>query len=370
VGLLIDFLLKTKGGPQSLTQTLKSKKISAETAKQAIRAAQASPSPDKNLIAELRRAGNLDAATWTPTPELTQQLVEEVARSGNPANGERIYRRQSLQCSKCHAIGGAGGIVGPELNSIGASAQLDYLVESLLEPNKKVKENFHSRVVQTVDGLQYSGVPIREDKKETVLRTAEGKVVSIPSNDIEGTKDGRSLMPEGLVDPLTRKELVDLVAFLSNLGKVGEFAVGKQQFARNWKTLTWTPDAHRALNRTSFDTAATDHAALVWRNEFSLVNGFVEVTDLPQYQIHGRSPKSSFLKTELIVETKGKVVIQFETTDGIAIWINGKPRKIEKRLSLSLAKGRHQINLSVNREMSNKIRIELIASESTAARFN
>lgn len=366
---LIDFLLKTKGGPQALINALKTKTVGADAAKEAIRAVQASPTPDKNLIAELRRAGSVDAAKWQPSVKLTQSLVEEVLKSGDPVQGEIVYRQQKMQCSKCHAIAGAGGIVGPELNSIGASAQIDYLIESLLEPNKKVKENFHSRVVQTIDGLQYSGVPIREDKQETVLRTAEGKVVTIPADDIEAAKDGRSLMPEGLVDPLSRKELVDLVAFLSRLGKVGEFAVGKQQFARNWETLTWTADAHRALNRTSFDTAATDHPALVWRNEYSFVNGSLDILSLPQYQIHGRSPKSSFLRTTVQVEKAGPVVLEFDSIKGLAIWVNGKPRKIEKRLTLDLAKGNHDIHLSVNREVQSRLRLELLAAQSTAAKF-
>ncbi|MEE2641013.1 MAG: PVC-type heme-binding CxxCH protein [Planctomycetota bacterium] len=366
---LIDFLVKTRGGPEALIQALQSKTIAPDAAKEAVRASQASPTPSPKLIAQFRRAGELDAAKWTPSANLTQALLNEVRETGNPQAGEKIYRRENMQCAKCHAIAGAGGIVGPELNSIGASAQVDYLIESLLEPNKKVKENFHSRVVQTIDGLQYSGVPIREDARETVLRTAEGKVVTIPADDIEAKKEGRSLMPEGLVDPLTRKELVDLVSFLSQLGKVGEYAIGKQQFARNWETLTWTADAHRALNRTSFDTAATDHQALVWRNEYALVNGSVDVMSLPEYQIHGRSPKSSFLKTTLRVEKAGKVVLEMGPLKGTAIWIDGKPRKIEKRLQLDLSKGQHVLNFSVNREVQKTFRVELIAAESTAARF-
>lgn len=370
VALLIDFLLKTKGGPAALQKSIKNRKvIDSDAAKEAVRAVQASPTPNQSLIGVLRSAGKLETAKWVATPQLVQQLVNEVRSTGNPQRGELIYRRPALQCSKCHAIAGSGGIVGPEMNSIGASAQVDYLVESLIAPNKKVKENYHSRVVQTVDGLQYSGVPIREDEKEIVLRTAEGKVITIPAADIEAKKDGRSLMPEGLVDPLTRKELVDLVAFLSKLGRVGEFAIGKQQYARNWQSLTWTADAHRALNRTSFDTAATDNPALVWRDEYALVNGSVDVRSNPQFQIHARSPQTSFLKTDLIVDKAGKVVMEFAAIDGISIWINGKPRKIEKRMVLDLPKGTTQINLSVNREIRSHLRLELVAAESTSAKF-
>lgn len=369
VSLLIDFLLKSRNGPKLLREALSGKSIDSDVAKQAIRAVQASPSPDPNLIAELRRSGSVDAARWTLNPELLNQLVEEVSKRGDPRRGEMIYRDPKMQCFKCHSIAGAGGIIGPEMNSIGASAQIDYLIESLIDPNRKIKENYHSRIVQTVDGLQYSGIPIRENDQETVLRTAEGKIVTIPAEDIEGKKNGRSLMPEGLLDPLTRQELIDLVAFLSRLGKVGEFAIGNQQFARNWETLTWSAEAHRALNRTSFDTAANPHPALQWKTEYALVNGSVPVKDLPVFQIHGNSPKSSFLQTVLLVEKSGKVVLRFADTRGLSVWIDGKPRKIEKRLELSLDKGPHRINLSVNREQQDFVRLELLAAESTPARF-
>ena len=60
-------------------------------------------------------------------------------KEGDPFSGEKVYRRQALACTVCHAIGGAGGKVGPDFTSIGASAQPDYLIESILYPNRKIK---------------------------------------------------------------------------------------------------------------------------------------------------------------------------------------------------------------------------------------
>src|SRR5256885_271186 len=71
-----------------------------------------------------------------PAEEL-HKLMAAVRESGARPGGEAIYRRADQACSKCHAIGGAGGQVGPDLISLGASAQIDYLVESILEPSKK-----------------------------------------------------------------------------------------------------------------------------------------------------------------------------------------------------------------------------------------
>lgn len=366
----IDFLLKTKGGPQALVKELAKVQLDAEIAKLAVRSAQSSPTPNQNLLQAFRKAGNLDAAKWTPSPALTKRLLGKIKSEGNPRRGELVYRRPQLQCLKCHAIGGAGGVVGPEMNSIGASAQVDYLIESLLEPNKKVKENYHSVVVQTVDGLQFSGVPIRQTDSETVLRTAEGKVITISADDIEGKKDGRSLMPAGLVDSLTETEIIDLVAFLSSLGKVGEFAIGNRQYSRNWETLVWTKEANQRLNRTSLDTAAVDDPALTWREEIAMVNGSIDLSSLPEFKLpHSNVPKTSFLRTILQVDVAGTVTVLLEEPTGIQLWIDGKPTKTQRELTLELAAGDHQLVLAVDKSAERQARLELLAKQSTAARW-
>lgn len=366
--LLIDFLLKTKSGPAMLKRELQKKSIETEMAKQAIRAVQASPRPDKSLIESLRLAGKVDAAKWILTPELTARMIEKVA-AADPMKGELIYRREKLQCQKCHAIAGAGGVVGPEMNSIGASAQVDYLIESLIAPNKKIKENYHSKIVQTIDGLQVSGIPVRDDDNEIVLRTAEGKMVTIPAEDIEGKKDGQSLMPEGLVDSLTENELVDLVAFLSSLGKVGDFAISSKVYARNWQVLLWSQEANHRLNRTSFDTAASDEEVFQWREEYALVNGSVPLSELPQYKIHRRTPETVFLRTELNVDVAGKVQLLFDSVTEIKIWVDGKPREIAKQMDLELSKGSHRIVLAVTKSKQDPVRLELNAKESVPANW-
>ena len=60
-------------------------------------------------------------------------MIAEVAKKGNAARGEAVYRKPALACMTCHAIGGAGGVVGPDLVSIGASAPVDYLIDSIFD---------------------------------------------------------------------------------------------------------------------------------------------------------------------------------------------------------------------------------------------
>jgi hypothetical protein len=68
---------------------------------------------------------------------------------------------------------------------------------------------------------------VRQTDSELILRDAEDRELKVPLDSIDEVQDGGSLMPTGLADALTRDELVDLVRFLSELGK-GDFAIGRR----------------------------------------------------------------------------------------------------------------------------------------------
>lgn len=269
---------------------------------------------------------------------------------------------------KCHAIGGAGGKVGPDLISIGGSAPVDYLVESLLVPNKKVKENFHALQVLTDEGKVVNGIPVRKTKSELVLRTAEDNVVTIPIDSVEQSKEGRSLMPDGTVDALTREELVHLVRFLSELGKVGDFSVGKKQVVRRWQSLIFSPQANRRINRTSFDTAASDDPLLEWESRYSTVAGVLPLGGLPIFKPHREVNPTSFVKAELLVTTAGTVRLSIPDTAGLSLWVDGRPAELLADLKMPLTRGSHVLTLAIDREKRKLgVHVELIPGGEGAA---
>ncbi len=320
---LIAALVTRQNGPPALVEALANQKLAADTAKLAIRAVRAAGRPLPELEQAFQQAGQLTDAGWKLSPEERQQLAAEVLQHGDPVRGEAIYRRESLQCLKCHAIGGAGGTVGPDIASLGATAPVDYLIESLLEPNAKVKENYHAVLVATDEGKVVAGIPVRQSETELVLRDAEDRQVVIPIDAIEEKRDSRSLMPDGLVDTLTRQELTDLVRFLSELGKVGPYAIGQERVARRWQTLAWTPEAHQRLNRTSYDTAATADPALTWTPAYSRVAGDLPVEELPRFVVHRELPPASFVRCEVEVVAPGVVRLAFNGTVGLSLWVDG-----------------------------------------------
>jgi putative heme-binding domain-containing protein len=366
---LVAAVVSRQQGPGLLARSLKQTELSPDVAKLTLRAVQRSGRNAPPLLETIRAAGKLEQFGWKLTPELMQELVAEVADAGDAHRGEAVYRRKQLQCQKCHAIGGAGGKVGPDLVSVGASAQVDYLVESLLTPAAKVKENFHSLQVATDDGKIVSGIPVRETKTELVLRDAEGKLITIPADSIEARKEGRSLMPDGAADVLTRGELVDLVRFMSELGKVGEFAVGNRQFVRNWQALVYTPEGNRRLNRTSFDTAASEDPDLTWAPAYSRVGGDLPLAELDTFKPHRQLDPTSFVRFQVDVSTPGAVRLLVGPHEGLSLWLNGKPTPLTgDTVTLDMPTGRSTITLAVNQvKRREPLQVELLEAPGSPA---
>ncbi len=366
-GLFAAFLAR-KQGPGALIKAMAGKKLPPDTAKLALRAARSGAQSSDELLKAIQTAGGLDQAGWKLNPEQFAALLVDVAKLGDPARGEAIFRRDNMQCLKCHSIGGAGGRVGPDLLSVGASAPVDYLLESMLDPNKKIKENFHSQIVLTDEGRVITGVRVRESEKELVLRDAEDREITIPISAIEERRDGRSLMPDGQVDILTRQELIDLVRFMSEIGKVGPYAVSKDRLVRRWELLELTPAGKRRLNRTSYDTAATDDPALVWKPVYSKVSGELPTNALPQFVIHRDLDPTSFVRCQIDISTPGKVRLLVKAPAGLSWWVDEKPRVLAAENVLELSRGRHQLTFAVNQKQhAEPLRVELRDVEGSPA---
>src|SRR5437588_12971030 len=134
----------------------------------------------------------------------------------------------------------------------------------------------------TKDGKVQTGIKVREANGELVLRNAEDQEIAIPKNTIDEQTNGGSLMPEGLADPLTRAELVDLVRFLSELGKVGPYSVSKAKLVRRWQALEPTPSAYSLIWRTRIASVTSPDPGLVWNPVYSQVSGSLPLDGIPR----------------------------------------------------------------------------------------
>jgi putative heme-binding domain-containing protein len=346
---VLEAFLQHKGADAELTKALDDQKLPPDAARVALRTARAAGRDVTPLVEALNKAGGV-AATRKLSPKERDDYVADVPKLGDPARGEAVFRRKDMVCLKCHAIGGAGGQVGPDLSGVGASAQVDYLLDSILEPNKAVKENYHAVLITTKRGKVYTGIKVRQTNDEVVLRTAEDKEVSIRRDNVEGEKPAPSLMPDGLADPLTRGELLDLTRFLAELGK-GPYLVSPNRVVRRWQTLQPTPPTWTALYTQGYAAAVTGPEA-TWQPLYARVSGDVPLEELTRLEMKkpGTEEKFpiAFVRCEIDVTAAGPVRLRVNGAEGLSLWAGGEPAALKATTDLTLPVGTHTLTFLVD----------------------
>jgi len=217
-GLLAPYLNR-RDGVEPLAGALESVALSKESASNISQALTQAGRSDAALTAVLNRAMGVKDGTLAYSPEFVAKLVEEVKTSGNAEVGKKVYQSPLISCVACHAIQGqGGGVLGPDLTTVGSGLPLDLIVESVLWPERQLKEGYFSINVTTKDGKLYNGYREKEDEKTLFLRDiASQKTVPIPLASIQQREDVGTLMPAGLTASLSREELRDLLRYLWEL---------------------------------------------------------------------------------------------------------------------------------------------------------
>jgi putative membrane-bound dehydrogenase-like protein len=154
-----------------------------------------------------------------PSMEGWMKVADE---KGDAAAGERLFfHGKGPQCFVCHRINGRGGFVGPDLSTIGNVLNRGKLAESILDPSREIAPMFVHWKIRTTKGDVVDGRILDEDPSptgEVVLIDAQGKQTKVKNVDIEERQASKiSIMPDKLVEKLTRQDFRDLLEFLSGL---------------------------------------------------------------------------------------------------------------------------------------------------------
>jgi putative heme-binding domain-containing protein len=159
-----------------------------------------------------------------PGQAWTVDLVVAAARGGlagrNFDNGRRSYR--AARCGACHRFDGVGGATGPDLSNVAGRFSVKDLAESLIVPGKVVSDQYRASTVVTTAGKVITGRIINDDKGTLTILTDPfdaSRITTVPADEVdEATPSKTSLMPEKLLHPLSRDELLDLLAYLLSRG--------------------------------------------------------------------------------------------------------------------------------------------------------
>jgi quinoprotein glucose dehydrogenase len=164
----------------------------------------------KRSAAEVRgRLARFDAARTANT---------ELLEGGDAKSGKEIFfERLDVSCVRCHTIKDRGGVVGPPLTKVGADRTREQILESIQFPNKVIVQGYGQVMLKLDNDVIEVGRVEKETETEMVLVQGDGAKKKILKADIRARKEGLSAMPEDISKSLSRRDLRDLVAYLSSL---------------------------------------------------------------------------------------------------------------------------------------------------------
>jgi putative heme-binding domain-containing protein len=128
------------------------------------------------------------------------------------ALGRAIYVKS---CAQCHTLFGVGGKVGPELTGSNR-ANLDYLLENILDPSAVIPKEYAMTLLALKDGRVITGI-IRSETKAAYIVVTANDALTVPRDDVEMlTPSNISMMPDDLLKPLSETEICGLIAYLQS----------------------------------------------------------------------------------------------------------------------------------------------------------
>ncbi len=291
-----------------------------------------------------------------PTEKMPQQLTDQdiaglakvIATSANPERGELVYRKSS--CFTCHALGGAGGLIGPDLSSLGTSSPVETIIRSVLYPTASIKEGYELQRFAKKDGSELLGYLVSNGTSEVVMRDVTGLEVAVPKSQIEKMeKVPGSLMPAGLTASLDKEEFTNLIGFLSKLGESGAYRVPNARLVRRWEAAPNQPDLVKKIREEGPMAFTRANARVPFQPLYSQVAGDLPVDELPILE-PTPARRLSIVRFDIEVLTPGKVNLDLNSTAGLSAWAGQKSVKLtDQGIMAELGKGVHTITLVVDR---------------------
>ncbi|MDX1950567.1 MAG: c-type cytochrome [Verrucomicrobiota bacterium] len=138
------------------------------------------------------------------------------SQPGDASRGRAVFNRV---CQQCHTLFDTGGKVGPDLTG-SARADLNYILENMVDPNAVIPNDYRSSTIETRDERIITGILKQQNEKSVTIATANETII-IPRNEILSIQQSDiSMMPEGLLQALGQQEIRDLIYYLGRPGQV------------------------------------------------------------------------------------------------------------------------------------------------------
>ena len=141
-------------------------------------------------------------------------ILQELGE-GNASRGRVLFYQERVACASCHRIDARGGQLGPDLSQIGRIRRPRDIAESILYPSATVVNGYENYAFELSGGETLGGVIHRETREAVYVLNGVMSEMRIDRQQIEHVHNSTvSLMPSGFEQVLSRRELLDLIAYL------------------------------------------------------------------------------------------------------------------------------------------------------------
>jgi putative membrane-bound dehydrogenase-like protein len=202
-----------------LSETGRTRQLLDELAARRIAVAELDPSRTMSLVhhrdADVRKRAQtlLAAAIPADRRKVIAEYQSSLTLVSDAKRGREVFAKN---CTACHRIGDLGVSVAPDIGDSRTMTPAQILVD-ILDPNRKVDNNYFSYTAVTKEGKVYTGILATETTTSVTLRQQENKTVSLLRDQIEELhSNGVSLMPVGLEKNIDRQQMADLISFVKN----------------------------------------------------------------------------------------------------------------------------------------------------------
>jgi cytochrome c oxidase cbb3-type subunit 3 len=157
------------------------------------------------------------------------QKKSDAQAAGNAAHGRELFFGSAV-CANCHMVQGKGGRLGPDLTTTGSARSMEYLVESVRDPSRRLaqgiseamkefSQEYLTATVVDASGQKFQGTVLNEDNFTLQMMDTREQLHLFDKSKLRSLEETRqSLMPAYDQKMLPEKDLQDLIAFLLAVG--------------------------------------------------------------------------------------------------------------------------------------------------------
>jgi putative heme-binding domain-containing protein len=174
--------------------------------------------------------GMTEEEIWQVVSYIRSVQVKTPAQpTGNAVRGKELFAG-SAACATCHMMQGKGGRLGPDLTATGSSRSMEYLVDSIRNPSRRLaqgiseamkefSEEYETVTVVDATGQKVQGVVLNEDNFTLQMLDTREQLHLFEKEKLRSVEKSReSLMPKYDDKMLPEKDLQDILAYLLSSG--------------------------------------------------------------------------------------------------------------------------------------------------------